>query len=53
MKAFLTQVVFSLALWALAPVALAATATVQLQQIIDDHWQYSLQEIQSPLAGWG
>ena len=30
-------------LW-LAPAALAATATEQLQKVIDDHWQYSLQE---------
>ena len=30
-------------LW-LSPAALAATATEQLQKVIDDHWQYSLQE---------
>ena len=30
-------------LW-LAPAALAATATEQLQKVIDDHWHYSLQE---------
>jgi len=30
-------------LW-LTPAAFAATATEQLQEIIDDHWQYSLQE---------
>jgi uncharacterized protein (DUF885 family) len=30
-------------LW-LAPAALAATATEQLQKVMDDHWQYSLQE---------
>ncbi|MBY0420180.1 MAG: DUF885 domain-containing protein [Pararheinheimera sp.] len=30
-------------LW-LAPAALAVTATEQLQKVIDDHWQYSLQE---------
>nr|WP_269836631.1 DUF885 domain-containing protein [Rheinheimera soli] len=28
----------------LAPAALAATATEQLQKVINDHWQYSLQE---------
>ena len=35
---------FTLILLWLAPAALAATATEQLQQVIDDHWQYSLQE---------
>ncbi|RRJ23912.1 DUF885 domain-containing protein [Rheinheimera mesophila] len=35
---------FTLVLLWLTPVALAATATEQLQQVIDDHWQYSLQE---------
>ena len=35
---------FTLILLWLAPAALAATATEQLQKVIDDHWQYSLQE---------
>ena len=35
---------FALLLLWLSPAALAATATEQLQQVIDDHWQYSLQE---------
>lgn len=41
---FFTQILFSLTLLWLAPAALAATATEQLQQVINDHWQYSLQE---------
>lgn len=41
---FFTHGLLSLALLWLAPAALAATATEQLQQVIDDHWQYSLQE---------
>lgn len=36
--------VFTLILLWLAPAALAATATEQLQKVIDDHWQFSLQE---------
>ena len=35
---------FTLILLWLTPAALAATATEQLQKVIDDHWQYSLQE---------
>ncbi|HJS16424.1 MAG TPA: DUF885 domain-containing protein [Rheinheimera sp.] len=41
---FFTHSLLSLALLWLAPSALAATATEQLQKVIDDHWQYSLQE---------
>lgn len=41
---FITHSLISLALLWLAPAALAATATEQLQKVIDDHWQYSLQE---------
>lgn len=41
---FFTHSLLSLALLWLAPAALAATATEQLQKVIDDHWQYSLQE---------
>lgn len=41
---FITHSLLSLTLLWLAPAALAATATEQLQQVIDDHWQYSLQE---------
>lgn len=35
---------FTLTLLWLSPAVFAATATAQLQQVIDDHWQYSLQE---------
>jgi uncharacterized protein (DUF885 family) len=35
---------FTLILLWIAPAALAATATEQLQKVIDDHWQYSLRE---------
>lgn len=35
---------FLIAAWLLAPAALAATAAEQLQSVIDDHWQYSLEE---------
>jgi len=38
---FLSTIAF---LWLLTPLAWAATATEQLQGIIDDHWQYSLKE---------
>ncbi|WP_346838412.1 DUF885 domain-containing protein [Microbulbifer sp. SAOS-129_SWC] len=31
-------------LWLLTPLVWAATATEQLQSVIDDHWQYSLSE---------
>ncbi|WP_127019940.1 DUF885 domain-containing protein [Rheinheimera mangrovi] len=41
---FFTHSLLSLALLWLAPAALAATAAEQLQKVIDDHWQYSLQE---------
>lgn len=41
---FFTHSLLSLVLLWLAPAALAATATEQLQKVIDDHWQYSLQE---------
>jgi uncharacterized protein (DUF885 family) len=41
---FITHSLLSLVLLWLAPSALAATATEQLQKVIDDHWQYSLQE---------
>lgn len=41
---FFTHSLLSLALLWLAPSALAATAIEQLQKVIDDHWQYSLQE---------
>ena len=44
LTALLTHALFSLALLAMAPAISAATATEQLQQVIDDHWQYSLQE---------
>lgn len=44
LTALLTHAWFSLALLAMAPAISAATATEQLQQVIDDHWQYSLQE---------
>lgn len=40
----LTFVLLGLALLVLSPASFAATATEQLQQVIDDHWQYSLQE---------
>lgn len=35
---------FTLTLLWLSPAVFAATATAQLQQVIDDHWQYSLRE---------
>jgi uncharacterized protein (DUF885 family) len=35
---------FTLILLWLTPAALAATAAEQLQKVIDDHWQYSLQQ---------
>ena len=35
---------FCLLLLVMAPAILAASATEQLQQVIDQHWQYSLQE---------
>ncbi len=35
---------FTLLLLWLSPAAVAATATEQLQQVIKDHWQYSLRE---------
>ncbi|SHG28627.1 Uncharacterized conserved protein, DUF885 familyt [Microbulbifer donghaiensis] len=38
---FLTTFAF---LWLLTPLVWAATATEQLQSVIDDHWQYSLKE---------
>ncbi len=41
---FVYHSLLSLALLWLAPATLAATATEQLQQVIEDHWQYSLQE---------
>ena len=41
---FVYHSLLSLTLLWLAPAALAATATEQLQQVIDDHWHYSLQE---------
>jgi uncharacterized protein (DUF885 family) len=41
---FFTHGLLSLAVLWLAPAALAATATEQLQKVINDHWQYSLQE---------
>lgn len=44
LTALFTHALFSLALLAMAPAISAATATEQLQQMIDDHWQYSLQE---------
>lgn len=39
-----TYALLSLGLLALAPATLAASATEQLQKVIEDHWQYSLQE---------
>ena len=42
--ALVTYALFSLLLLAMAPAILAASATEQLQQVIDKHWQYSLQE---------
>jgi uncharacterized protein (DUF885 family) len=41
---FFTNGLLSLVLLWLAPAALAATAAEQLQQVVNDHWQYSLQE---------
>ncbi|WP_082335699.1 DUF885 domain-containing protein [Rheinheimera sp. KL1] len=41
---FVYHSLLSLTLLWLAPAALAATATEQLQQVIDDHWHFSLQE---------
>ncbi|MDF3123669.1 DUF885 domain-containing protein [Rheinheimera sp. 1928-s] len=41
---FFTHSLLSLTLLWLTPAALAATATEQLKKVIDDHWQYSLQE---------
>ncbi|MFA0789476.1 DUF885 family protein [Microbulbifer echini] len=35
---------YILASWLLAPMSWAATATEQLQDVIEDHWQYSLRE---------
>lgn len=42
--ALVTYALLSLLLLAMAPAILAATANEQLQQVIDKHWQYSLQE---------
>ena len=42
--ALVTYALLSLLLLAMAPAILAATASEQLQQVIDKHWQYSLQE---------
>ncbi|WP_444920649.1 DUF885 domain-containing protein [Microbulbifer sp. CnH-101-G] len=35
---------FILVTWVLAPISWAATATEQLQGVIEDHWQYRLRE---------